>query len=166
MKKLKAKAKENEMTTLLGGDEIEVTHLPVAAFHESSLKRLEKFQPLLGTSEVVRVRQVLVSDMRRYANALLYSDEAQVVEIYCGKEAGWADTLCPASLNAVADLGLELNLPFFGAWFQRQAKAKEMQMPPMMKNLQERLGELEKKVTPFSESPSPNSSGPLPGTTG
>ncbi len=106
------------MTVLLGGEEIEVVHLPAESFDDVTLKRLDKFQALLGTADRVKVRHVLLSQMARYGNAILASDEAAAIEIYCGKERGWADTLDPASINAVADKGLELNLPFFSAWTQ------------------------------------------------
>ena len=150
------------MTTLIGGEDIEVTHLQAETFDESSRKRLAKFQPLFGTTELVKVRQVPLSLMPPFANAVLYNDEAAAIEIYCGKERGWADTLDPASVNALADKGLEINLPFFGAWYQRQAKWKEKQTPGSVVALQKKLAELETKI---SASLSPASSAPSPTTT-
>lgn len=157
------KTATSEMTTILGGEEIEVVHLSLEAFNELDLKRLEKFQPLLGTSERVRVRQVLVSLMPRYGFAILNRDEATAIEIYCGKEKGWADTLCPPSVNAVADKGLELNLPFFVAWFRRQAKWQETQTPQAIVDMQTKLMDLEKTI---KESLSRSSSAASPTTTG
>src|SRR4051794_2793656 len=114
--------KEDELRTIVGGVELTVTHLPTEHFDESALKRLVKFRPLLGTSETVKVRQVPISKMAGYGNAVLFNEEAAAIEIYCGKDPGWADTLDSASVNAIADKGLEINLPFFSAWYQRQAK--------------------------------------------
>ena len=156
-------AKENEMQTIVGGVELEVTHVAADVLDEVSLKRLEKFQPLLGTTERVKVRQVLVSQMPRYGNAILRNDEAAAIEIYTGKEPGWADTLDPGSVNAIADKGLEINLPFFSAWFRRQAKWKEVQTPEAILDLQRKLEDIQ---TTLRESLSRTSSGATPTATG
>jgi hypothetical protein len=148
------------MTTLLGGDVIEVTYRAADAFDEITLKRLVQFQPLLGTKERVKVRQVIADQMTDYGNAVIFNNEARQLEIYCGRDPGWANLLTPESHNAVADKGLEINLPFFGAWYQRQAKWKEQQTPPAlekaMTELQRKMTELQAMLTK-SASASPNS---------
>jgi hypothetical protein len=157
--------KENDLVTIVGGVELTVTHLPAEHFDESALKRLEKFRPLLGTSEVVKVRQVPISQMSRYGNAVLFNEEGIAIEIYCGKDPGWADTLEPASVNAIADKGLEINLLFFSAWYQRQARWKKPQQPEAITQLLNRLADLERKMA-LDESRSLSSSAATPSTTG
>jgi hypothetical protein len=80
-----------------------------------------------GSKEMVKVRQIPISKFTTYIMSL--GNEADLIELYCDKSKGWADTLSLASANAVADKGLELNLPFFKAWFHRQAKLRESQEP-------------------------------------
>jgi hypothetical protein len=170
----------DEMTTILGGDEINITYLtadqfddPDALFYDGEVLgspqtnkpagRLAKFRALLGTSERVKVRQVPLVAMRYYANALLNADETTAIEIYCGKEQGWAELLDRPSINAVADKGLEINLDFFGAWYRRQAKMKEKTTPQAIVELQEKLATMEKTITEFR---SQSSSSPTSATTG
>ena len=152
------------MSAILGGEEITVDHLPHGAFEKDDLKRLEKFHALFGQSETVKVRHVRVSQFGRYRYAILSGDEATAIELYCGKEPGWADTLTPDSVNAIADKGLDINYPFFSASFRRQMKWNEAQTPEATMELQRRLKELE---TAFSSgSLSPTSSQQTPSTTG
>jgi hypothetical protein len=158
-------APHSDLLTIVGGVELTVTHLPAEHFDESALKRLEKFRPLLGTSEVVKVRQVPISKMSRYANAVLFNEEADAIEIYCSREPGWADTLDRRERQRVADKGLEINLPFFSAWYQRQAKWKKTQTPEAVTQLMKRLAELEQKMI-ANESASQSSSEQTPSTTG
>jgi len=97
---------EQELITIAGGVEMEVTLLD-------------------GTKETVKVRQIPVSKVQSFVFAVGLGNESDCVELYCDKPKGWADTLAAASVDAVADKGQELNLPFFGAWSRRQAKWKE-----------------------------------------
>ncbi len=150
------------MTTLLGGEEIEVTHISLEALSEFDRKRLEQFQPLSGTTELVKVCQIMLSMMPRYRFAVLNADESMMIELYCGKERGWADTLTPKSLEALADRGLEINLPFFLAWLKRQAKWEKDLQPEWMTSLQTQMAELQTKLASVSTS----SSSPSPVTTG
>jgi hypothetical protein len=96
----------DELITIAGGVELEVTHLD-------------------GTNETVKVRQIPISKVQQLLFALGVANEADCLELYCDKPKGWADTLIGASVNAVADKGQEINLPFFGAWSRRQAKWRE-----------------------------------------
>ena len=165
-------AQVSEITTVIGGEEISVTYVTAGQLDEALFApaekdkpagRLAKFQPLLGTTERVKVRQVPLPAMRFYANAILNADEATAIEIYCGKEQGWAELLDRASINAIADKGLELNLDFFGAWYARQAKMKEKTTPQAIVDLQMKLAALEKTITEFR---SPSSSTQTSDTTG
>lgn len=168
----KKSTKPEDMTTLAGGVEITVTHLTAAALDPALLApkendkpegRLAKFQPLLGTTERVKVRQVPLPLIPPYANAIIFHDEATAIEIYCGKDPGWAETLSLESVNAVADKGLEINLDFLGAWLKRQAKTKEIQTPQPIIDLQTKLATLEKTIR---DSLSRTSSTPISDTTG
>jgi hypothetical protein len=164
-------AANDPLTTILGGDQVEVSYVTAGNLDEALFAsaekdkpagRLLKFQPLLGTTERVKVRQVPLPAMRYYANAILSADEATAIEIYCGKEQGWAETLDRASVNAIADKGLEINIDFFGAWYQRQAKMKEKTTPQAIVDLQTKLAELERTITEFR---SQSSSTPTSATT-
>jgi hypothetical protein len=162
----------SDLATIIGGEEIDVTYVAANQLDEALFApvekdkpagRLVKFQPLLGTTERVKVRHVPLPVMRFYANAILSSDEATAIEIYCGKDQGWAELLDRASVNAIADKGLELNLDFFGAWYARQAKMKEKTTPQAIVDLQAKLAALEKTITEFRSS---SSSTPTSDTTG
>lgn len=152
------------MAAILGGEELEVVHLPLDYFDAADLKRLEKFRPLLGQTESVKVRHIKVSQFGLYRYAILRGDEATAIELYCGKDSGWGDTLHPDSVNAIADRGLEINYPFFSASFRRQMKWNEAQTPEAILELQTRLKELETMA--FSGSASQTSSPETPSTTG
>lgn len=160
---MKKHKKENEQVTLLGGVELDISHLPREAFDETDLKRLEKFQPLLGTIGRVKVRQIPLSRMAHFGNAIVTNNEAAAIELYCGREPYWADTLTPESANAIADKGLELNLNFFSAWYRRQATWKETQTPEATVQLQKKLAELETQLTGLASRASAAQS---PSTTG
>lgn len=73
-----------------------------------------------GNKETVKVRQVQATKINDFAQRL--GDEAFLVAMYCDKPLEWVDTLTYESLAAVADKGLEINLPFFKTWFLRRAK--------------------------------------------
>lgn len=109
------KTKE-ELITIMGGVELEVS------FRNN------------GQNETVKVRQIPISQIQKFVMAL--TNEAEAIELYCDKPKGWADTLTIESANAVADKGQELNIPFFAAWFQRQMKWRESQLPGMTTDTQ------------------------------
>jgi len=126
---------ENELITIAGGVEIEVVRQD-------------------GSKETVKVRQIPISQMQKFALAI--GNEAELIALYCDKTKEWADSLTVESANAVADKGQEINLPFFAAWFRRQAKWRESQTPGA-------IAALEKKVTELiMASRLPNSAQPLP----
>jgi hypothetical protein len=96
-----------DLITVAGGVEVEVSYLD----------NLE--------TELVKVRQIPISKISEFLLAM--GDEARAIEIYCDKPKGWADTLTLESANLIADKGQEINLPFFHAWWRRQAKWRRMQ---------------------------------------
>lgn len=135
-----------EQTTVLGGVEIRIDHLPIEAFDEPARNRLAKFHPLFGQSETVKVRQVLVAHRTKYCHALILQDEATQLDVYVEKEPAWFETLTPQSIDAILDRGLEINLDFFGAWSKRQAKVRGQQQPDAITDLQRKLTEMEIKL--------------------
>ncbi len=115
------KTKLNDTVTVLGGEEVEVTLRD-------------------GQTERVQVRQIPISLMGRFSFAL--NNEAAAIELYCDKADGWADSLAPESVNAVADKGLEINLPFFSAWWKRQARWTEVTRHGEIAEMKKKLNEL------------------------
>jgi hypothetical protein len=89
-----------------GGVELEVTHMD-------------------GSKETVSVRQIQLSRFAQYALLVSWGHQAEMIELYCDKPKGWADTLTPESARAVADKGQEINLPFFKAWSRHQKKWRD-----------------------------------------
>lgn len=100
--------KSDELVTALGGAEMEITYLT-------------------GGKETVKVRQVPVRHMEKYLLAI--DDEPAAVELFCGREKGWSETLTEESFNAVAEKGQDINLPFFGPWLRRRMKRLEVLKP-------------------------------------
>ena len=112
----------DELVTIAGGVELEV------AYQNN------------GNKETVKVRQIPISKIQEFFLAM--GNEAQAIELYCDKPKGWADTLSVESASAIADKGQELNLPFFGAWWKRQAKWREMQTQNAIPDIEKRLNKL------------------------
>lgn len=151
------------IVTIVGGVELEVTHLPAEVFTAAELKRIEKHKALLGTTQRVKVRQVRVDMLQVYGTAVYQNDEATMIDVYVGAEHGWAATLTPESADAIAEKGLEINLPLFGAWHRRQAKARDQMAPTAIVELATKLAELQRTV---NDRLSPTSAATSPSTTG
>jgi hypothetical protein len=133
-----AKKANDDLITIAGGVELEATQLD-------------------GSKETVKVRQIPVSKINAFLSAM--GNEAELIELYCDKPKGWTDTLTLESASAIADKGQEINLPFFSAWFRRQAKWREGQQ-------QGTIAELEKKIAEMGgRSPSGNLPPQSPTTT-
>jgi len=90
--------KVNELVVLNGGVDVKVSHTE-------------------GTSEDVKVRQLPIRQMDRWAE--LAGNEPALVELYCGKPEGWADTLVNEDYEMIVDLGDQLNRPIFDRWIAR-----------------------------------------------
>jgi len=109
------KSEAAEIVTIAGGVEIEVRHID-------------------GSKETVKVRQIPATKISEFASKL--GDESVSISIYCDKPVEWVDTLDVASLNAIADKGMEINLPFLNAWFRRRAKWTEVTQQGAIAELQ------------------------------
>ncbi len=119
----KKQAEEAEIITIAGGVDMEVTHTD-------------------GSKETVKVRQVPATKISEFASRL--GDESYSISVYCDKPVKWVDTLNFDSMNAVADKGMEINLPFLNAWFRRRAKWSEV-------TNQGALAELQRKVETLAQ---------------
>jgi len=98
----------DELVTIAGGVDLEV-----------------HFSKNGNTSETVKVRQIPISKLQEFLFSM--GDESRLIELYCDRPKGWADTLAIESANEIADKGQELNLPFLQAWWRRQAKWRKVQ---------------------------------------
>ncbi|MHB8520729.1 MAG: hypothetical protein ACYDH9_08215 [Limisphaerales bacterium] len=121
---------ENNMTTVLGGEDLTVTLLD-------------------GTSKIVRVRQLKVSELPKYA--LVFEDDAKCIELFCAEQPGWADTLTLESAMALLERGHALNSDFLA----RIARAKNALREKLLPGYREMLSKLLKSQLPSSAVGSP-----------
>jgi hypothetical protein len=126
---------QSELITIAGGVEVEVAYVNN------------------GAKENVKVRQIPISKLQTFLASM--GNEADTIELYCDKPKGWADTLTVESASAIADKGQEINLPFLGAWWKRQAKWRDMQALGMTADIEKRLIELIDSRLPSSAPQSP-----------
>jgi hypothetical protein len=104
-----------------------------------------------GRTERVKVRQLSpIKDFDRYL-AAMQNDEADSVELYCGREKGWAETLSAESFNAIANKGQELNLPLFRDSYRRLKARSEAINPGFLEKATSAA--LEKILHPEPASP-------------
>lgn len=71
-----------------------------------------------GTKEQVRIKLVPVKDYPKYAAVIM--DEGKMAEMFCDKPEGWSENLHPGSHADIIEKGEEINLSFFGRYFQRK----------------------------------------------
>jgi hypothetical protein len=96
------------MATLLGGEDVAV-------------------QTIDGAAHIVRVRQLPISALGKYAGAL--NDPAAMIALLCDKPAEWADSLTQQSALEVLRVGDKLNTGFFAAIGQANLDRAEAMMP-------------------------------------
>jgi len=94
--------------TLLGGQEINVTHLD-------------------DSIETVKVRQLTIKDMPRYMAC--FEDVEKAAELFCAKPSGWAETLTRESFMEVITAGEALNLDFL-EWHAKRSQARREKVMP------------------------------------
>ncbi len=101
-----------------------------------------------GTTEEVKIRQLPI---RALVNqwAKLQGDEPALVELYCQKPEGWADTILPEDHDEIVKIGGDLNRPRFARWAENR-RADIAEFKEMTKGL----------VPPEAASSSPSSSSP------
>jgi hypothetical protein len=100
-------SQNDELTIIAGGADMEVT--------------LED-----GSKETVKVGHVQATKLQQFALAVSWGNMAEAAALYCRKDAQWIEKLSPSSFLAVVKKGRDLNIPFFEAWSQDQAKWKEV----------------------------------------
>jgi hypothetical protein len=80
-----------------------------------------------GSGEAVTVRILHIKDFPALLRNM--GNEIAQVEIYCGKDPGWGETLTNGSIVAAWELGEKLNSDFFVSWAQRRMKQQERFIP-------------------------------------
>jgi len=103
-----SKSEPSSLVTLLGTEEISVTKRD-------------------GTVETVSVRLLPISAYPAMLAQL--DDEIAMVEFYCSKPKGWAETLTLESFEQVILAGEKLNMDFFSRWAQRRIARQERLVP-------------------------------------
>ena len=126
---------QQELITIAGGVEMEV------AYQNN------------GDKEKVKVRQIPISKYSQYI--MVMHDTALVIELYCDKPKGWADSLTLESAIDVAEKGQELNRPFFERWFRIQMKWRESQQPTTGDTEENKLAAVSQSASASSPLPSP-----------
>ena len=77
-----------------------------------------------GSTEPIKVRQLPVKLYPAYLAAL--TNEPRMVELFCDRPAGWADTLTPPAFEAIVLEGERLNADFFGRWQLRRQRREAL----------------------------------------
>jgi hypothetical protein len=93
-----------------------------------------------GTTEEVKIRDLPVSEIPKLLAA--YGNEAELVELYCSKEKGWADVIDREDTVKIAEIGDRRNLSFFGKYLARQTARLEVLMPGAGNELKNKMGSL------------------------
>jgi len=102
------------LVVVVGGEDVEVTYLD-------------------GRTETIKVGFVPLKSMDAYLSAM--GDDERAIEIFCGRETGWAATLTPKSQLAVFGKGQGFNLPLFETWYPEFQKKMEILRPGYIKGL-------------------------------
>ena len=98
----------DKQTTLLGGRDLGIT-----------LRN--------GKTETVKVRQIPVWEMQKYAAAI--QNELAMAEIFTARPAEWCKSLSDQSFEEIIMVGREINAHFFGRWMERQRSLAESIAP-------------------------------------
>lgn len=82
-----------------------------------------------GKSDRVWVKELTARDLMDGTIFSLVSDEAALVEYYCGREAGWDDTLIGESHAKIMEVGERLNHPILAGWASRRKQTADFIAP-------------------------------------
>jgi hypothetical protein len=97
-----------------------------------------------NSSELIEVR---ILPIKSYPALLAaQGDECTVIEMYCGKEKGWAETLTRESHEHLLSVGERLNADFFSRWVSRRLQSQERLIPGSVRRVTERA--LEASASP------------------
>lgn len=94
---------------------------------KDSLTLLSGFESLKvthrdGKQEDVTVEVLHIAKYRTLS--LIYGDECAEAELFCGRPAGWAETLTNESVIEAYNIGHKLNDSFFESWGARRKAAE------------------------------------------
>lgn len=106
-----------------------------------------------GQKEFVKVAQLPVRSMERYLR--VFDDEEKAIELFCGKQDGWAALLTAASHNELIEKGQEINFPLFEGWYRRRMARAELLSPGVNAKIMDLMGDVARSAI---ESTSPSSS--------
>lgn len=98
---LQASVEAPDASLVLGGEWVEVT------FRD-------------GTTERVWVRELTIRELMEGTIFTLVANEPALVEYYCARQEGWADTLVGASHSQIMEVGEKLNHPILAGWATRR----------------------------------------------
>ena len=107
-------ASASKLSVVIGGEEIEITYLD-------------------GRTERIMVGYVQLKAMDAYLAAM--GDDERAIELFCGRDPGWAATLTPVSALAVFSKGQGLNLPLFETWYPEFQRKMEILRPGYLKGI-------------------------------
>jgi len=124
----------DKQTTLLGGRDLQITLRD-------------------GKAETVKVRQIPVSEMPKYANAL--QNEAAMAGLFCEKPAEWIASVSDESFEQIIEAGEEINAYFFGRWMERQRRRAERIAPGITEKVTSRITSQNSPLTADSPSDKP-----------
>jgi hypothetical protein len=91
----------------------------------------------LSGGGTVFVRLLPIRDLPKYLAC--FEDEAASVELFCGKEKGWADTLTTKSFEDILAAGERLNLDPLARYAARVQTRREKLMPGLTERVMGRL---------------------------
>lgn len=86
-----------------------------------------------GTQEAVAIRQLPIKLFPDLLAAV--ENESAMIELFCAKPAGWAETLTLESFEQIVNEGERLNSDFFSRWAQRRIARQEKLMPGLTDKL-------------------------------
>lgn len=104
-----------------------------------------------GAMEEVTIRQLPIREFPRLLAAL--DDEPAMVEVLCGKEKGWSETLSPEAFEQIVVEGERINADFFCRWVKRRLARQEKLLPGITERAVQSAGMTSQTTLPKSPSP-------------
>lgn len=89
-----------------------------------------------GTSEEIHIKKLNVYELQTYA--MTYGDQGRTVELFCGKEPGWAGAISYDDVERILDEGVSINDPTLIRYSERDGQALQR----MIKVLSTKNGKL------------------------
>lgn len=73
------------------------------------------------TSEEIHIKKLNVYELQTYA--MCYGDQGRTVELFCGKEPGWAGKISYEDVELILDEGVSINDPTLIRYSERDGQA-------------------------------------------